>query len=418
MTQSATPPSPGAKRSLYTLFLANVISWTGNQFAFLAIPWFVLATTGSAAQTGITAFFTLAPLVIGTFFGGTLVDRTGFKAASVIADIASGITVLFIPLLFGLDLLPFWLLQVLVFLGTLLDAPGATARNALLPDLAEAAAMPLERVTSLNQITERGSRLLGFPLAGFLIAFLDAPNVLYLNAVSFFISALLVWLVVPANKTTPEDGKETTQTATSYLEDLRAGLGYLRQDALLLTIVAIVLVSNFLDSALSSVIYPVYVSEVYGSAIGLGLLFGMSGGGAVVGALLYGTYGASLPRRKIYLGAWLGIALARMVLIFLPPLWVLLLASVLVGISAGPLNPIMHTVAYERIPPAMRGRTLGIIGSGALLATPLSVLLAGYALEWLGLVPTVTIVLVGYLLTAVSLFFNRQLHAMDIDKAV
>ena len=65
---------------------------TGNQLALLAIPWFVLATTGSAIQTGITAFFTLLPTVLATFFGGTFVDRFGFKASSIVSDIASGVT--------------------------------------------------------------------------------------------------------------------------------------------------------------------------------------------------------------------------------------------------------------------------------------------------------------------------------------
>ncbi|MCB0178911.1 MAG: MFS transporter, partial [Anaerolineae bacterium] len=151
------------KRVIYSLFIANAISMTGNQLTLLAIPWFVLATTGSAAQTGITAFFTLLPTVLSTFFGGAFIDRIGFKPASIIADLASGMTVLLIPLLFTAGWLPFWLLQVLVFLGALLDAPGVTARDALLPELAAAAEMPLERIASLNQIVERSSRLLGAP---------------------------------------------------------------------------------------------------------------------------------------------------------------------------------------------------------------------------------------------------------------
>ena len=187
--------NPHPKRAIRLLYTANAISFTGNELAFLAIPWFVLATTGSAAQTGITAFFTLLPMVIATFFGGTLVDRIGFKRASIIADIASGLSVVLIPILFSLNLLPFWLLQVLVFLGALLDAPGATARNAMLPELATAAEMSLERIASLNQIVNRASRLLGAPAAGFLIAFMSAQNVLYLNALTFAVSALLVLVV-------------------------------------------------------------------------------------------------------------------------------------------------------------------------------------------------------------------------------
>ena len=387
---------------------------TGNQLTLLAIPWFVLATTGSAAQTGITAFFTLLPTVLSTFFGGAFIDRIGFKPASIIADLASGMTVLLIPLLFTAGWLPFWLLQVLVFLGALLDAPGVTARDALLPELAAAAEMPLERIASLNQIVERSSRLLGAPAAGFLIALVSAQNVLYLDAATFAVSALLVWLIVPNIKIDrPADEIDPT---SGYLADLQAGLRYVRQDILILTIVGIVLITNFLDAALASVIYPVFVRDVYGSAIGLGLIFGVSGGGAVVGALIYSAVGHRYSRYKVYVWSFIVVALARIPVIFLPPLWIVLTTAAIVGLAAGPLNPIMSAVSYSRIPSAMRGRVLGVLRSGAFMAMPLGVLLAGYALDGLGLRLTLIIVVVCYLLTTVSLLFNRQLRAMDADR--
>ena len=85
---------------LYSLFIANAISLVGNVFSLIAIPWFVLQTTGSATQTGITGFFTILPVVLAGFLGGTLIDRLGYKRTSIIADYASGITTALIPLLY------------------------------------------------------------------------------------------------------------------------------------------------------------------------------------------------------------------------------------------------------------------------------------------------------------------------------
>ena len=391
------------------LFIANGISMTGNQLAFLAIPWFVLATTGSAAQTGITAFFSLLPVIIATFFGGTFIDRIGFKRSSIIADIASGLSVLLIPVLFAAGLLPFWMLQVLVFMGALLDAPGVTARDAMLPELAATAGMPLERIASINQIVERGSRLLGAPIAGFLIAFLNAENVLFLNTATFIISALLIWWFVPDVKI----DKPAETAENSYLDDLKEGLVYLRQDRLMFMVMTIVLITNFLDGALGSVIYPVFVNEVYGSAVGLGLLFGISGAGAVLGALAYSRYGHEYSRRKVYAWGFIFVALGRVILTFLPPLWILLASAFMVGLASGPLNPVMSTAGYERIPQVMRGRVLGLLRSVAFMATPLGVLLAGYALEWIGLRPTLIIVAAVYMITALSLLVNRVLYQLD-----
>src|SRR5919109_1973419 len=190
---------------ILSLFTANAISLVGNMLTAIAIPWFVLQTTGSATQTGITGFFTVLPVVLAGFFGGTLVDRLGYKRTSIIADLASGVTTALIPLLYFTVGLEFWQLLVLVFLGALLDTPGGTARAALLPELAEQAGMAIERVTSLIHVIERGARLVGAPLAGFLIGIIGTANVLWLDAISFFISAAIIGFVIPAPKTAEKE---------------------------------------------------------------------------------------------------------------------------------------------------------------------------------------------------------------------
>ncbi|MCI0395226.1 MAG: MFS transporter [Chloroflexi bacterium] len=405
---SETSVNKSGSRAIYLLFTANTISLIGNQLTLVAIPWFVLETTASAAQTGLTAFFHILPIVIAGFLGGTVVDRLGYKRMSIVADIASGITVAFVPLLFGLGLLPFWMLLVLVFLGALLDAPGSTARAALVPELAEAAKMPLERASSLLQIVERASRLVGAPLAGLLVAVMGAQNVLWLDAATFAISAAMVAFLIPAAQTV------TPIIRQRYTSDLAEGLRFLRQDRLLLVIVGAVMITNFLDAAKGSVILPVYARDVYDSAVALGLMFGLSGGGAVLSALVYGIVGHKYSRRWTFVGAFIAVSLPIFILAALPPLPVVLLAQFVSGIAAGPINPVISTVEYERIPPNMRGRVFGTITAGAWMAMPLGVLLGGYAIEWAGLVPTLLVVGGCYLLTTVSLAFHPVLKLMDV----
>ena len=127
---------PKNRVPLYALFATTLISATGDAMAAIAVPWFVLQTTGSAAQTGIAAFFSISPIVLAMFFGGTVVDRTGYKRVSVFADLASGVTTMLIPLLASTLGLPFWQLLALLFLGNLMDAPGRSARNSMIPELA------------------------------------------------------------------------------------------------------------------------------------------------------------------------------------------------------------------------------------------------------------------------------------------
>ena len=182
------------------------------------------------------------PVVIAGFFGGTLIDRLGYKRTSIIADLASGVTTAMIPLLHFTIGLEFWQLMVLVFLGALLDTPGGTARAALLPELAEQAGMPIERATSLTHVIERGARLVGAPLAGLLIGIMGTENVLWLDAASFFISAGIIWIVISGQKPVEKERK-----STGYFDELRDGLRFIAHDKLILAIVIMVMLTNFLD---------------------------------------------------------------------------------------------------------------------------------------------------------------------------
>ena len=186
-----------SRTPLYALYAADVVSLSGNAVAQLAIPWFVLTTTGSASLTALAVFFNFLPIVIAAFFGGVVVDRLGFRTTSVVADLASAAAVAAIPLLYTTVGLELWQLLALVFLGALLDAPGATARAALLPDLVELAGARMERASGIRGAIQQSSLLVGAPIGGVLIATVGATDALWINAASFLVSAALVAGLVP-----------------------------------------------------------------------------------------------------------------------------------------------------------------------------------------------------------------------------
>src|SRR5262245_35966686 len=89
----STVPGEQKRLPIVALLTANAISMVGNNLGIVAIPWFVLETTGSAARTGVIAFATVLPTVIAAILGGALVDRFGNKRISVISDLVSAVTV-------------------------------------------------------------------------------------------------------------------------------------------------------------------------------------------------------------------------------------------------------------------------------------------------------------------------------------
>jgi len=393
---------------LYSLFTANAISLTGNVFTAIAVPWFVLQTTGSATQTGITGFFTILPVVLAGFFGGTLIDRLGYKRTSIISDIASGVTTLLIPLLHFTIGLQFWQLMALVFLGALLDTPGTTARSALLPELAVQAGMPIERATSLTHVIERGARFIGAPLVGLLIGIMGTANVLWLDAASFFVSAAIVWIVIAA----PKIEKQETQSG-KYFDELKEGLRFIAQDKLILAIVIMIMLTNFLDAIFGGVVRPVYVKEVFGEALNLGLLIAANGGGAVIGGLIFAAIGHRLPRHTVFVAAFVLTGVQFWVYLLHPPIYILIATVLITSIGAGPLNPIIGSVEFERVPAGMRGRVFGAIGAGAWIAMPLGMLLGGVLTENFG--TTIMLVALGitYFITTLSMAFIPAMKEMN-----
>ncbi|HUG65830.1 MAG TPA: MFS transporter [Gaiellaceae bacterium] len=392
---------------LYALYAADAISLAGNAVAQLAIPWFVLTTTGSATYTALAVFFNFLPIVLAGFLGGVIVDRLGFRTTSIAADLASSAAVAAIPLLHTTVGIELWQLFALVFVGALLDAPGATARAALLPDLAESAGMRLERASGIRSGIQQGAQLVGAPLGGVLIATVGATNALWLNAASFLVSAALVGLFVAA----PTKGTEG-EPGGRFFGELVDGLRFVWDQRLLRALVLTVLVTNLLDAPLP-VVMAVFAEAEYGSAADLGVMYGVFGGAALVGSLAYGWRGHRLPRRRTFVVCFATIPVMYLVMATLPRLPVALLVLAVVGLAAGPLNPLIFTVTAEVVPTELRGRVFGAVRAGAWAAIPLGILVGGVLVETIGVAATFLAIGIAYAAVVGYGFFNPAFRDMD-----
>jgi MFS family permease len=382
---------------------------TGSMITLVAIPWFVLQTTGSPTKTGITTAVASLPVIIGSAFGGTLVDRFGFRRMSIAADLLSGVSVALIPLLFQTAGLAFWQLQVLVFLRGLLDAPGVTARTSMLPDLAELAGMSRESTNAASQGIQRAAQLVGPAAAGALIAILGPSNVLWCDAASFVASALLVATAVPRR---PRAAGEPVALGAPMATGFRSGLQYVWRDRVLLALALCAATSNFFDGLLT-VAAPVYASAHLGRAVDLGLMFSAFGAGGLVGVILFGRFGPRLRRRVVFSGGFIGAALAFGVLPFEPGLAATLVGCLAVGIAAGPINPVMLTVFQERTPVDLRGRVFGLLTSISWSAMPLGRVAGGLLIESAGLRLTLTLIAIGYLMPGVAVLLIPLFARID-----
>ena len=92
-------PSLLAQRPLRALLAAEIVSTTGSQMTWLALPWFVLVTSGSATRMSFVVAAELLGLGLLGLPGGKLLARLGARQTMLLSDGARAPLMLLVPLL-------------------------------------------------------------------------------------------------------------------------------------------------------------------------------------------------------------------------------------------------------------------------------------------------------------------------------
>jgi MFS family permease len=407
VTNEHSSTSTAHQRPLIALLAASGLASFGNIVTLIVVPWFVLQLTGSAAKTGLVGFAAALPLVLAGIFGGVLIDRLGYVRSAVLAEVFSGLMLALIPILHLAGALSFWHVLVLVFLSNLCSAPGMTARRSQIPEAARPAGVPLERANSIDQVLTRAGVVFAPPLAGVLVAAFDAILALWVTVAAIWLSALAMSFGSTSTRALAAPAERA-----SYLGELLTGLRFVLADPLIRTVVAILAVTNFLEAPLS-IIAPVYADRVLGGAVDLGLMFAALGVGLVIGAGSFGWIGHRLPRRLVFCVGFIGIGALYWVLSITPGLPVVIVALFLMGVMAGPINPLLATISQERVPAEMRGRVFGLTGAIAFSMIPAGRLLGGYLIEAIGLSGLTLIIAILFALVGVMIVLAPGLRKME-----
>jgi MFS family permease len=394
-------------RSLLGLLTAELVSLPGTSMTFVALPWFVLVTTGSTAKVGWILAAEMLPIAIVGIPAGSLITRIGAKRTMLISDAARGPLLLVLPILHHTGHLSFGALLGTAFAIGVFAAPYFASSRIVIPEVAGEDERAVTEVNAIlggaNQLTQ----LVGPVLAGILIAATSASTVLVIDAGTYVFSFLTIALVVRA-------GKRVQPTAAS--RGILAGVKFLMRDPLLGPIMIAACVINFVAQGLIVGIQGLAYFRYDGNAHVLGFLFGAFGVGALIGALA-----AQQLARKANLMKLAAFAIVAMPL----PLFLLATAmpwgAALVVVAAfaffSPLvNAPIVGMLTVRTPEALRPKVMTAVMTVASMAGPLGFLGAGVALRYIS-ISTLFIVLPA-LLTLGGLAFAaillRQGAAPDV----
>ncbi len=404
------------RKPLYGWLSAEALSLVGTRVSMIALPWFVLTTTGSATQTGLVALAEMLPMVVLKVLGGPIIDKVGARRISITCDLLSVLVIGSIPLMYAAGHLSFIGFLLLVAVAGALRGPGDSAKHAMVPALVEHAGVPMERATGLASMVERSASMLGAGFAGILIGVVGPANALIIDAGSFALSAaVLAWSTRGLGQAAEPVAE--AENPARYLQQLREGWDFLRGDRVLLGIAVMVALTNFLDIAWFAVLVPVWAQEYGGGAPVIGLLFAVFSGASVLGALCAATWGDRLPRFQVYVWAFLLTGLPRFaVMAFDVPLAAVLAVAVVGGFASGFINPVLGAVIFERIPAPLVGRVTSLTTAMCFALMPLGGLAGGLLIGGFGLPAAMLACGVAYFVVTIAPVLDPRWREMN-DRA-
>jgi MFS family permease len=357
-------------RRIAALLAAEVISSLGTQMTWLALPWFVLRTTGSAQRMTWVIIAEILPIAVLGFWGGAIAARVGTRRTMLICDLLRAPLLAAIPILHSADLLPFPVLLGLVAATGVFLAPYFGVQRAVVPELVGEEQDDVAYATAFFQAANRLTIFLGPPAAGVLIGLIGTSQILYIDAATYLVSFTLVALFVhPPEVPAPDDARGVFD-----------GVRFLMRDKLLRIWTPAFTVLDICWQLLFASLPVLVVTAYHANPRILGWLFGALGGGALVGAFA----SMRIVRRfePLTLGATAFVfQMASLWLLAVPGPWELpFCAMAAAGFFMSNVNAPMQALVMLRIPRHLRTQGIAAFGVFQCIGAPIGLLLAGVAL--------------------------------------
>lgn len=176
--------------SFSLLWIARLISSLGDRLHMIALGWAIWKITGSSLYIGFGFMAIALPHLIFGFPGGAVVDSLNKKKTMILSDFARFLLVLLIPLALKTRLEGVFALVFLVSFFTLIFNP---SQNSIIPEIVEKE--HLLKANSYLMAVDSFADVIGYPLAGALVASFGYHFSFYIDSFSYLLSGLILCLL-------------------------------------------------------------------------------------------------------------------------------------------------------------------------------------------------------------------------------
>lgn len=402
MASDATSSAPTGWQTKLVFFLASqFLSQFGTMLVQYAILWHITLEARSGVVQTISILAGFLPQFLLSPFAGVWADRYDRRRLMVLADGGIALATLALALAWQAGHHELWLLflaQAVRSLGTAVHLP---AVSAFVPQLVPQD--QLTRVGGIQQSIQSGAMLASPVAAAALMSFAPLQTIFYVDVATAMLAIAVLWFGVRV----PAHRRAQSPTGSSYFQDLREGLVYVRQHAFVARFFTYCAVFMFL-AAPAAFLTPLQVARSFGpevwrlTAIEIAFFSGMLCGG--LGVAAWGGFPNRMWTMILATGLF-GITTVGMGL--LPWFWAYLVVMALCGVGMPLFNTPSTVLLQEQVEPEFLGRAFGVMGMLGSVMMPMGMLLFG---------PLADVVKIEILLVATGAVMGALALVMALDR--
>jgi predicted MFS family arabinose efflux permease len=361
----------------------------------------VIVLGATPGQMGILSATGGASVLLFSLWAGLIVDRVRRRPVMIAADVGRALLLSSIPVLAVMHVLTIAHLITVAALTGVLTVLFDVAYQSYLPSLV--GQDELFEGNRLLSISSSTAEILGPSITGVLVQLITAPIAILLDACSFVVSAISVWLIrapePPAHATTHE----------SLRDEILGGMKVILAHSLLRALFFRSIVA-FLAMGLGLFTYYVlFAIRVLGmKPAALGVAIALGGAGSLIGGLLSSRIARRLPLKISFFSSALLIGCFQFLtpLASLTPRFALLLvcAQQFFGDFVWTIYYVNETTLRQSVaPPHLLGRVNAAIQLASRGMLPIGALAGGFLGEKIGIANTLWIGAAGVLLSTLFL---------------
>ncbi len=373
-------------RDFWNYRLGQLISLLGDSCSGIALAWWILDKTGSAAAMSQV----LAPAMIVRLFLlpllGPLGDNFSRKKLVILADAWRFIFTAFLAAMVFFNYFNVPLLSGVYILLSVGSALFNTASSAIVPQL-----VPRENLQIASQQTQAINSfagIIGGVIGGLVVTFVGVFGAFVLDAFSYLAAALMASLIRASTKPARASKHQDVSSLIHWKNELVSGFKMLYKIPVLFWLCLVAMLMNLALSPLG-IILPVLAKE--GRNMPPWFLGGLESSislGAIVGAFSITVVQRYLRPHFFFVGSIAMIGMGTMLLPWVPNLLLPLVVLFWIGIGSSWANIPLGTQISLSVPNAYLSRIGSIMNFLCNGISPLGVAGAGLLISNLGLTPS------------------------------